>query len=100
MYIEASKMATTEWDDAAEIISSNHRATVLERLAGGPATPSQIAADTAIGITHVSRALGRLRERSLVELLVSEDRQKGRVYGITDHGSEIREWIDEADLDE
>lgn len=61
--------------------------------------PSQIANDAEISISHVSRALGELRDRSLAELLVSEDRRKGRVYGITDHGSDIWKSIEDMDKD-
>ncbi len=87
-----------DWDAVSDVVSSTYRVAVLERLAIGPATPSQIAEDREIPISHVSRALGRLREQSLVELLVSDDRRKGRVYGITDHGSEIWQTIEAENL--
>jgi DNA-binding MarR family transcriptional regulator len=89
---------TSDWDEVSFVISSTYRVAVLERLAIGPATPSQIANDAEISISHVSRALGRLQEQSLVELLVSEDRRKGRVYGITERGTEIWETIEAEDL--
>jgi hypothetical protein len=38
-----------------------------------------------------------LRERSLVALLVSEERQKGRVYGITERGTEIVALVEQMD---
>ena len=78
-----------KWDQIGFIISSQYRVEVLERLASGPATPSQIAADEDITVAAVSHALSGLRERGLVELLVSEERRKGRVYGITESGEEI-----------
>lgn len=84
---------TREWDEIGYIISSKYRVAVLRRLADGPATPSRIADDTGISIAHVSRALQGLRERSAVELLVPEDRKKGRIYGITDKGGELWEEI-------
>ena len=64
----------------------------------GPATPSQIAADESVGIAHISRALQGLREKELVDLLVSDDRKKGRVYGLTERGREIWETIDSENL--
>ncbi|WP_416841724.1 ArsR family transcriptional regulator [Haloferax sp. DFSO52] len=73
-----------KWDDIGFVISSRYRVDVLERLDESPATPTQIASDSKQPVAHVSRALQELRERSLVELLVPEDRKKGRVYGITD----------------
>jgi DNA-binding transcriptional ArsR family regulator len=85
------------WDDASFVLASQYRVAVLDRLASGPAIPSQIATDTEIAISHVSRALTDLRERSLVALLVSEERQKGRVYGLTDRGTEIVALVEEME---
>jgi DNA-binding MarR family transcriptional regulator len=87
-----------EWDEIGFVISSDYRVTALQRLAEGPATPSQIATDADIGIAHVSRALKGLRERDLVELLVPEDRKKGRVYGITSDGKEVWQQIESQNL--
>ncbi len=89
---------STDWDDISFIISSRYRVLALERLAEGPATPSQIAADADVGIAHVSRALQSLRERNLVDLLVSEDRKKGRVYGLTEEGRETWETVEAENL--
>jgi DNA-binding MarR family transcriptional regulator len=75
-----------DWDDISYVISSQYRRMVLGQLYAGPATPSQLADDTGHAIANVSRALRQLRDRGLVDLLVSEDRRKGRVYGITDTG--------------
>lgn len=89
---------TSDWDKVSYVISSTYRLQVLQRLADSPATPSQIATDTDCPIAHVSRALSGLRERDLVDLLVSEDRQKGRVYGITDRGRKIWSTIETQNL--
>lgn len=89
---------TSDWDEVSFVISSRYRVETLEQLSGGPATPSQIASEAAVGIAHVSRALQELRERSLTELLVSEDRKKGRVYGITEKGEEIWGTIEAENL--
>lgn len=75
-----------QWDEVSYVISSSYRADSLQQLAEGPATPSQIAEETGQSIAHVSRALQELRDNGLVDLLVSEDRKKGRVYGITEAG--------------
>ena len=83
----------TSWDDIGFIISSQYRVSVLRRLSEGPATPSQIAETSGLAISHISRALSRLRERELVELLVSEDQKKGRVYGATQDGKETWQRI-------
>jgi len=89
---------TDDWDAIGFVISSRYRVDVLRRLADAPATPSRIASDTELAIAHVSRALGSLRERSLVELLVPEDRKKGRVYGLTSEGEEVWERMKAENL--
>lgn len=91
-------MVSSEWDDVSYVISSRYRIATLRRLAGNPATPSRIAEDTDLSVAHVSRALQELSEESLVELLVSEDRKKGRVYGITSQGEEVWELIQTQDM--
>jgi len=53
-----------------------------------------------LSVSHVSRALGSLREKDLVELLVPEERRKGRVYGITSAGEEVWADISTKDLAE
>lgn len=89
-----------DWDVIGYVISSSHRTAVLGRLADGPATPTQLAKDVDLPITHVSRALQSLRDHGLVELLVPEERRKGRVYAITSKGFEIWEVIQTKDLAE
>jgi DNA-binding transcriptional ArsR family regulator len=91
---------TEDWDVVGYVISSDHRTVVLGRLADGPATPTQIASDVDLAATHVSRALNSLRDRDLVELLVPEERRKGRVYGITSKGAETWDLIQAKDLAE
>jgi DNA-binding MarR family transcriptional regulator len=91
-------MVSKEWDDVSYVISSRYRIATLRRLADGPATPSRIADDTGLSVAHVSRALQELRDRTLVELLVSEDRKKGRVYGITDRGNQVWKTIETENM--
>ncbi len=86
------------WDAVSFVVASRYRTAVLSRLISRPATPSMMADDAEIAIAHVSRALGGLREHGLVELLVSEDRMKGRVYGLTEHGTEVWETIETQQL--
>lgn len=86
------------WDEIGYVISSTYRVKVLQRLSDSPAPPAQIAEDTGCAVSHVSRALKGLRERGLVDLLVPESRQKGRIYGITDEGREIWNTIDAQNL--
>lgn len=78
------------WDEVGYVISSEYRKEIMRHLSEGPKTPSAMAKpNTDIPIPHVSRALKNLRERDLVELLVEEERKKGRLYGLTDEGEEV-----------
>lgn len=86
------------WDEVSYVISSRYRVEILERLSQGPATPSLISDDVEASITHVSRALQELRELELVDLLVSEDRKKGRVYGTTEEGLAVWRTIQEQNM--
>jgi len=86
------------WDEISYVISSRYRIATLRRLSDGPATPSLIADETDLSIAHVSRALQELREADLVTLLVSENRRKGRVYGITDEGLDVWETIEAENM--
>ncbi|WP_276271770.1 ArsR/SmtB family transcription factor [Haloarcula litorea] len=87
-----------QWDEISYVISSRYRIATLRRLAEGPATPSLIADETDLSIAHVSRALQELRDSDLVTLLVSEDRRKGRVYGVTDEGKDVWETIEAENM--
>lgn len=76
------------WNAAGYIASSRYRLAVCEYLQErGSGLPSRIAADTGLAQPHVSRALSELKEREIVELLVPETQQKGRLYGLTDLGT-------------
>jgi DNA-binding transcriptional ArsR family regulator len=91
-------MVASEWDDVSYVISSRYRIATLKRLSDSPATPSRIAEDTDLSVAHVSRALQELRDHELTELLVSENRKKGRVYGITDHGEAVWDTIEAENM--
>lgn len=98
-YTETTVMAD-DWDLISYVIRSQYRTDVLSRLAEGPATPSRIATDKEIAIAHVSRALSGLRDgdHDLVELLVSEDQRKGRVYGLTDEGEQVWDRLESENM--
>jgi len=87
-----------DWDQIGFVISSGYRVAVMRRLAEGPATPSQIAEDSNRSISHISRALQSLREHNLVDLLVPENRKKGRIYDLTDTGRSVWSRIQTENL--
>jgi DNA-binding HxlR family transcriptional regulator len=91
-------MSETDWDEVSYVISSQYRIETMRRLATGPTTPSEIAAEASVSLSHVSRALQELTKQSLVTLKVSEDRTKGRVYGLTDTGENIWETIEAENM--
>lgn len=87
-----------EWDAIGFVISSQYRVAVLRHLSEGPAMPSRIAEMEDYQISHISNALTALRERSLVELLVPEERKKGRIYGLTEVGERVWEQIRDREM--
>jgi len=84
-----------DYDDVSYVISSGYRQSVIEELHNRPQTPSEIDARTVHDISNVSRALKELTDRGLTELLVSEDRRKGRIYGLTGNGEAVAEYVAE-----
>lgn len=84
------------FEEASYVLASTYRIAVMNKLAESPKTPSHMADDEGDGpsIAHVSRAIQDLRDEGLVKLLVPEDRQKGRIYGLTDRGEDVLETMD------
>lgn len=81
--------ADIDWDSVGYIKASSHRQGVASVLSNGPAIPTEIAEQAGMEVTHVSRVLRELRDRGLAELLVPEDRHKGRIYGLTEDGENV-----------
>ena len=78
------------YDALSFVTRSKYRTKVLRQLHKRPQTPKEVT--QALGyddMSHFTRAIQQLREENLVELLVDEDVQKGRYYGLTDAGEEI-----------
>lgn len=84
-----SDPSSYDFDGIGYVTSSGYRQSILKCLGEQPKTPVQIAEVCEYSITHVSRSLGGLRERGFVDLLVPEERNKGRFYGVTDRGQEV-----------
>jgi len=77
----------------ATMAASGYRQRVSRALTDGPATPSQLEAETGIDMSHVSRALSNLRDVGAVELAVPEETQKGRLYRLTERGETALEVV-------
>ena len=78
-----------DWDTVGFVRASDYRTRVLDALTDGPATPTTVGERTGLELTHVSRTITELREHDLAELLVPEERTKGRIYGLTDAGETV-----------
>lgn len=86
-----------DWENYGYIKSSQYRLAVFRELADGPAQPTEIADANDLGITHISRALGRLKLRGVIELQVPEDQIHPRFYALTDDGHAILDVLQERD---
>jgi len=84
----------TPWAAIGYVLASDYRQLVLDHLTTQPDTPSGIATASGHDISHISRAIAELRERDIVELLVPEDRHKGRVYGVTERGKRVAQRVE------
>jgi DNA-binding transcriptional ArsR family regulator len=79
-------------DTVLQALSGPSRRTVLDTLAGGPATAGELAALLPIARPGVSRHLRVLREAGLVEVRQQAQR---RVYSLRPEPlAEVSEWLD------
>jgi predicted transcriptional regulator len=67
---------------------SRARKACLLSLETGPKTPSAMASSAGMNLSHISRALRELCEKSLVECLTPK-RTKNKIYRITPTGLEV-----------
>lgn len=77
------------WSDFSFVASSRYREKVLSALAQAPMLPNQIAKETQIRLSHISRALRELSDRELIECLTPAAKGPGRLYAITKTGSHL-----------
>lgn len=75
------------WDSTAFIIRSNYRKKVFLELSK-PQRPSQIAKALNLRLTHVTRALRELNQKSLVKCLNPKE-SFGRFYELTPKGENV-----------
>ena len=67
------------------VISSKRRLKVLRLLKSASLRPAEIATETKVHVSNISRTLFQLEKKSLVVCLTPE-KQSWRVYAITDLG--------------
>ena len=80
------------WEDYGYIMASKYRKFVLLALLDHPKTPKEIAKETRLNISHVSRALREMHNKAIVKCM-TPNRLKGRVYCLTNKGIHIAKII-------
>src|SRR5216684_2414783 len=75
------------WSDFSFVAASGYRERVLHALSRKPKFPMDVARETTLRITHVSRALREMGGRGLVECLNPVAKARGRIYGVTEAGA-------------
>ena len=77
----------------AYISISSYRANALKALKDNDKTPTQIAKDSNIRMSHISNILKELKDCGAAECINEEDR-KNRIYRLTPLGREIVDNLD------
>jgi len=80
--------------DSAFVDASSHRTLVLATLTDWPKTTGQVASACNLSLPHASRAVRELLERKLVACLTPELRGRGRLYTVTELGSNVSKFLD------
>lgn len=81
-----------DWSKYSFVIRAKNRRAVLLKLSN-PKTPTQIAEELKLSLSHVSRALKELEKEGLIECLTPNEKV-GRVYKRTLIGEEIANLIE------
>ncbi len=76
-----------EWDSTAFVIRSSYRKKVFLELSK-PQRPSKIAKTLGLRLTHVTRSLRELKQKSLVKCLNPKE-SFGRFYELTSKGENV-----------
>jgi predicted transcriptional regulator len=87
--------SASDLDQAAYVLASKYRQSVVESLKQSPTTPTEIADQNSVQISHISRALGELREKELVQSHSGGSRTK--LYTLTDNGEVVADLLDELE---
>jgi len=83
-----------EWDKVSYVMASKVRFGILTSLNKKVMTPIELTKELNIPISSVSKTLGELVEKDLIECLTPK-RRKSRIYNISKSGREILEKIHE-----
>ncbi len=84
------------WSDFSFVAASGYRERVLNALSRKPKFPKDVARETTLRITHVSRALREMGGRGIVKCLNPEAKARGRIYGVTEAGASLLAYFDRS----
>lgn len=84
----------TKWELISFVNRSSQRKKILSVLQK-PITPSQLSKKTSMYLTHVSRTLGELVDKGLVECLTPNERIE-KYYRITTLGRNVLKQINDS----
>lgn len=79
-------MADVDMDTVSWLVASSYRLNTCEVLTDSLATPTGVASESNMEVTHASRSISQLEDRGLVELKSDEGQRKGRIYALTEKG--------------
>ena len=71
---------------------SSYRVKVVKAIGNDVKIPTMIAKDSGIRTNHISKVLGELKDKGIVECL-NEEMRKGRLYRLTEKGLKINEAL-------
>jgi len=77
---------------ASWISISSYRKRVMVALGGKLKTPSTLARESGIATNHISKTLRELKDKDLI-ICINEDAKKGRLYQMTELGSEVMQKL-------
>jgi len=77
-----------DWEKYGYTIASNYRIKVVVALNEKPKTPSEIAEETGLYLSHVSSTVSDLVKKGLIKCLTPSLR-RGKVFDLTEAGKEI-----------
>ena len=77
----------------AYINISTYRIKTIKAMKTGNETPTQIANDSGIRLSHISKVLKELKDCGVAECINEKDR-RNRIYKLTDLGQEIADNLD------
>ena len=87
-----SERESIPWDTIAAVRSGDSRKAVFQSVAEKPCYAAEIASDQSFSREVASKQIHWLREKGLVECLTA-DRPHCRIYGLTEAGEEVYEYL-------